>query len=247
METNALIELLSVTIMMFLWLSLVAVTIVILFKKINHSEKNEKKPYVYLFFGFIIIFLGDLLHTIGSDINIANPENFGTVGLLGGTFEIHTFTLFFDGLAFIIFYMMLHFFIVYRYQKGELKRYDKVVLTLSTLSIVFILASPYIESNIIDYEVAWFSPHIILFTIFGIMVVGKLMYETNKRKSGEEKEEKFLYLTSWGFVVSFLFFILTLVLLPINSAFGMMMIPKTFAYTFALISLNKGLVWKKND
>ncbi len=73
------------------------------------------------------------------------------------------------------------------------------------------------------------------------------MYETNKRKSEEEKDEKFLYLTSWGFVVFFLFFILTLVLIPIDSAFGMMMIPKTFAYAFALITLNKGLVWKKND
>ncbi|MHA1414895.1 MAG: hypothetical protein ACTSRR_01400 [Candidatus Heimdallarchaeaceae archaeon] len=191
--------------------------------------------------------MGDLLHTISSDINIANRENSGAVGLLGGTFEIHTFTLFFDGLAFIIFYMMWYLFIIYRYQEGKLKKYDKIVLTLAILSIIFILASPYIDSNIIDYDVAWFSPHVILFTIFGIMVVGKLMYETNKRKSEEEKDEKFLYLTSWGFVVFFLFFILTLVLIPIDSAFGMMMIPKTFAYAFALITLNKGLVWKKND
>jgi len=71
------------------------------------------------------------------------------------------------------------------------------------------------------------------------------MYETKKRKREEQKEEKFFYLTSWGFVFSFLFFILTLVLLPINSAFGMM-IPKTFAYAFALISLNKGFVVSNN-
>jgi hypothetical protein len=41
---------------------------------------------------------------------------------------------------------------------------------------------------------------------------------------------------------SFLFFILSLALIPVNPIFGMFMIPKTFAYMTAFTYLIKGVI-----
>lgn len=248
MDSAKLMRVLPSTIMMFFWLVLVGYTAYKLFKRSRELEGNDKKSLNFLFEGFVIIFIGDLLHTIGFDISVINGDPAGTINFFGGIMQVRLFALFFDGLAFIVFYMMWAFFIVYRYQDGEFKTYDKIVVTLSLLAFFFMLSSPYIESSIIYYEVAWFGPHMILFVLFGGMTVYKLLMESNKRRKGEgedAREEKHLFFTAWGFVFSFVFFILTIVLLPIDSSFGMFMIPKTFAYAFALGALIRGLLWKK--
>ncbi len=60
-----------------------------------------------------------------------------------------------------------------------------------------------------------------------------------------KKEELLLNITGWGFIVSFLFFVLALVLLPLNAKYGSFMIPKTLAYMVSFIAL--AILCKKNN
>lgn len=250
METAALMEIIGIIVLMSLWLALVLTTATLLAKRRKLLDGTAKKSYGFLFEAFVIIFIGDFLHTIGAVLNVAFENGKADqLNIFGGTAKIYSFTLFFDGLAFILFYLMWAFFVIYRYQEGKYTTYDKIVVIVGLLAIFFMLTSPYIETNAVPYyEVAWYGPHMILFVLLGGMVVGKLMTESYKRKkTGEnQSEEKYLFLTAWGFVFSFVFFILTIVLLPIDTSYGMFMIPKTFAYAFALICLIKGLLWKKS-
>jgi len=60
-----------------------------------------------------------------------------------------------------------------------------------------------------------------------------------------KKEELLLNITGWGFIVSFLFFVLALVLLSLNAKYGSFMIPKTLAYMVSFIAL--AILCKKNN
>lgn len=157
-------------------------------------------------------------------------------------------SLFIDGLAFIFYYTMWTFVLSSRYQEGKLFLYDKITLGIASFSMLTALMSPYISITGINYVIAAYSLHMLSFAIFGLMVVGKLIYKSNKARkidSQYKAEEKLLLITGWGFVASFLFFILTLALLPIDSMFGLFMIPKTLAYMVSFGAIIK-LLYSKN-
>ena len=57
-----------------------------------------------------------------------------------------------------------------------------------------------------------------------------------------QTQERALSITGIGFAFSFLFFILSLALIPLNERFAMFMIPKTFTYMVAFFYLIKGVI-----
>ncbi|MHA1853500.1 MAG: hypothetical protein ACTSUF_08320 [Candidatus Heimdallarchaeaceae archaeon] len=240
-------ELIGMIVLMSVWLSLVAYTIYSAYRKAKfEKDLNRKRQFNLIGTAFVIIFFGDLMHTIGFSVKSQQSETTASIlTLFGKTLSIYEASLFIDGLAFVIFYAMWEIFLVLRYNNGNYKAYDKIILGLVIASIVFYLFAPYYENSVVAYEVLIYSPHVLCFLIFGLMVVGKLIVQSFKNKEATDEiiklEERSLYITAWAFVFSFIFFILTLALLPINSKFGMMMIPKTAVYMVALISLDVGL------
>jgi hypothetical protein len=240
MDPGILAEVISATILMAIWLSLVAIVAFYAIKKANISEGFRKIQFLLLSLGTIVVFIGDFIHTIGLDIGLIK----GDAGLINlsswGTIETQSLALFLDSLVFIFYYAMWALIISFRYQEGKFTLYDKIVLGLASFSFLTALFSPYINISGINYIVSIYSLHMLSFVIFGIMTVAKLIFTTNRTKKQEskyQKEEKLLNITGWGFIFSFLFFVLTLGLIPLNTKFGMFMIPKTFAYMVSFISL----------
>jgi len=237
-------KIIGITVLMFFWLSLVIITLILVYKKYRYVKKDSlKKQFSYLVAGFAIIFIGDLIHTIGLDISIALNDNTGSITIFGNTFAFQSFALFFDSFAFILFYVLWELFIVERYKDGKLAVLDKVILVIAVITLFSILFAPFYTMSEHNYTVLIYAIHNIGFILFGLLTVLNLLFNSQKRLNNNinGREERSLNLAAWGFVVSFIFFVLTLALLPINSKFGMMMVPKTFAYAFSLISLNLGL------
>ena len=99
----------------------------------------------------------------------------------------------------------------------------------------------------LEYNIAIWSPHMILFVVFGILTVWKLIRCSRNALTHAtdpiiQTQERALSIAGIGFVFSFLFFILSLALIPLNQKFGMFMIPKTFAYMTAFFYLIKGVI-----
>ncbi len=99
----------------------------------------------------------------------------------------------------------------------------------------------------INYDIAIWAPHIIIFIISGLMTVGKLIRCSRNGRSQttdliQATQERVLFIIGVSFVFSFLFFVLTLAFIPVNPLFGLFMIPKTFAYMTAFIYLIKGVI-----
>jgi len=242
---SATMEIIGITFLMSLWLSLLIITIIFAYKKYSKTEeKNIKSQFLILLIAFTIIFFGDLVHTIGLDISISLNDPLGTLTIFNGSFAFQKFALFFDNFAFIIFYTIWELFVIQRYKNNKLDWIDTIILILATIAIFSILFSPFYTLVNINYIVAIYAIHNIAFIIFGLLTVLNLLLNAKNKMKSEptRKDEKSLYLVAWGFIISFLFFILTLALLPINNKFGMMMIPKTFAYAFSLISLDLGFL-----
>ncbi len=204
----------------------------------------------YLWIGAAIVCAGDMLHTIGGTISAYTGSTTGSVNLAGTVFEVRTFTMFFDALVFILYYTLWALFIVARYQQGAFKPYDKIITGLALAAMVLILpgAAPNaLGIYSLEYIIAIWSPHIILFIIFGSMTVYKLIRcsrEALARAADPpaQTQERALSRAGAGFAFSFLFFFLSLALIPVNRIFGMFMIPKTFAYMFAFYHLIKGYI-----
>jgi len=250
MNSSTLMAIIFMWILMTLWLGLVAAAAVLAFKKWQNTSGFLKKQMFYVWLGAAFVFTGDTLHTIGYTISayIGNPT--GLMEVFGTPFECRTFSLFFDGLVFMVYYAFWIFFIVARYQQGQFNYFDKISSGLALGAIVLLLPGTIPNAlgiYTLQYDIAIWAPHMILFIIFGVMTVGKLIRcSTHALQQASDDiiktQERALRTIGISLLFSFLFFILTLALLPYNEMFGLFMIPKTVAYIVAFTYLIKGVI-----
>jgi len=250
MNSATIMTIVSTWALMLIWLVLVAVSGVLAFQKWGKLSDQPRKQMLYLWLGPVFIFIGDLLHTIAYTVTVYTASPTGSINILGTIFELQTFAYFYDGLIFMIYYSLWALFIVARYQQGQFKRYDKITLGLALLAMLFILPGAVPNAfgiYTIDYDISLWSPHMLLFVIFGLMTVGKLIRCSRSARAQtldpiHAVQERALNIIGVSFVFSFFFFTLTLGLIPVNPMFGMFMIPKTFAYMTAFVYIIKGVI-----
>ena len=250
MNSATIMTIVATWTLMIVWLVFVAASGVLAFHKWKQQDGQPRKQMFYLWLGPVFVFIGDLLHTVAYTINVATGSPTGSINLFGSEFESQTFAYFFDGLIFMIYYALWSLFIVARYQEGRFQTYDKITVSLAVLAMLLILPGAIPNAfgiYSIDYDIAIWSPHMLLFVIFGLMTVGKLIrcsrvaraHATDRTTATQERA---LHIIGISFVFSFFFFTLTLALIPVNPMFGMFMIPKTFAYMTAFFYIIKGVI-----
>jgi len=237
-------------ILMALWLTFVAVAGVLAYQQWQMTGGAIKTQFSYLWVGATIVFIGDLLHTIAFTVSTYTENPTGPVTILGSIFEFRTFAMFFDALVFIVYYALWALFIVSRYQQGRRTSYDTMTLVLAVTAMVLLLPGAVPNAlgvYTLDYTIAIWAPHIILFIVFGVMTVGKLIRcSSHARKQATDPvlqtRERALSIAGIGFACSFLFFTLFLFLTTFNSEPGIFMILKTFAYMVAFFYLTKDFI-----
>ena len=237
--------------LMALWLAFVAVSGVTAYQRWHKMTGAIRTQLLYLWVGAAIVFAGDFLHTIAFTVSIYTGNPTGPIPILGGVFEFRTFAMFFDGLVFMVYYALWALFVVSRYQEGKFAAYDKVILCLAATAIVLLLPGAVPNAlgvYSLDYNIAIWAPHIILFIVFGVMTVLKLIgcsRHAFKEASDPviQTQERALSIAGIGFVFSFLFFTLFLFLTTLNSEPGIFMILKTFAYMLAFFYIIKGFIF----
>lgn len=245
-----MIILIATWVLMMLWLAFVVVSGVLAFKKWKKTEGSIRRQMLYLWVGAAIVFTGDFLHTIAGTISTYTNNATGPINVLGTIFEFRTFAMFFDALVFMVYYTLWALFVVTRYQEGIFKSYDKIIIGLAVAAMLLILPGAVPNAfgiYTLKYDIAIWAPHIILFIVFGVMTVYKLIKYSRYAAMETanpiiQTQEMALSKAGIGFAFSFLFFSLSLSLLPINERLAMFMIPKTFAYMFAFFYLIKGVI-----
>ena len=250
MNSATIMTIVSTWALMLIWLVLVAVSGVLAFQKWGKLSGQPGKQMLYLWLGPVFIFIGDLLHTIAYTVTVYTASPTGSINILGTIFELQTFAYFYDGLIFMIYYSLWALFIVARYQQGQFKRYDKITLGLASLAMLCILPGAVPNAfgiYTINYDISIWSPHMLLFVIFGLMTVRKLIRCSRRARAQTTDrvtalQERALNIIGVCFVCSFIFFILTLALIPVKPIFGLFMIPKTFAYMTAFVYIIKGVI-----
>lgn len=250
MDASKMMPLLAMWVLMSLWLTLVAISIVLAFQKWQATRDSLKKQMCYLWVGGAIVFTGDLLHTVAFTISTYTDNLTGPIHVLGKIFEFRTFAMFFDVLVFMVYYALWALFVVTRYQQGHFKSYDKLSVGLAIAAIALILPGAVPNAlglYTLEYDIAIWSPHVIFFIIFGLMTVFKLIScsrhdMAHTTDNTVRTQERALSISGISFAFSFLFFALSLALIPVNENFGMFMIPKTFAYMTAFFYLIKGVI-----
>ena len=250
MSNSVLMTLVPMWLLMIFWLGLVGVSGFLAFKKWQKTTGSTKKQMFILWLGPVFVFIGDALHTVAFTVSTYTGDTTGCIEVFGTIFEFRTFAMFFDGLVFIVYYAMWALFIVERYHQGRFDLFDKIRVGLAVAAIALILPGAIPNAlgiYTLEYNIAIWAPHMVLFIVFGLMTVWKLIscsrHAFAQAADGITKtQEKALSVAGKGFVFSFLFFILSLGLIPVNEMFGLFMIPKTFAYVVAFFSLIKGVI-----
>jgi len=250
MDSSKMMVVIGTWVLMIIWLAFVAVSGIVAFRKWKRGKDATRRQMLYLWMGAAIVFIGDFLHTISATVSTYTDNATGPINIMGSIFEFRTFAMFFDALVFIVYYAFWALFIVTRYQQGRFKTYDKISTGLATAAMLLILPGAVPNAfgvYTLDYDIAIWAPHIVLFIIFGLMTVSKLIrcsgYALTQTSDPViQGQERALARTGAGFAFSFLFFFLSLALIPVNQLFGMFMIPKTFAYMFAFYNLIKGFI-----
>lgn len=81
METGVLIELICVTILMVFWLGFVVTAAILAIRKMDKSEGLRRKQFFYLGFATIVVFIGDVIHTLGFDLSLSIGDPLGIIEL----------------------------------------------------------------------------------------------------------------------------------------------------------------------
>ena len=244
MQIELYMRIVPTIIMMIIWLLLVFVTMVSAYGKTKSSEGLERKQYLYIAVMSILVILGDSLHTVADTLRILTGDPTGPIAVLGGTYPLRTFAMFFDTLMFMLFYLLWHLIVVARYEEGKMQRYDQAVIGLAVLGIITVLPTALVDIFPLEYTISIIAPHNLLFMAFGALFVIKLIQKSREQLTAhpESKKERALQFIGISFVFSFIFYFLTLALLPVSTVFGYFMIPKTVAYLVAYYFILTGVV-----
>ena len=110
---------------------------------------------------------------------------------------------------------------------------------------MFLLVTKNFCIDILDYIISIFAIHNILFITFCALTIAKLTFKAKEALKTDDKQiiqnKAYLYI-GICFIFSYLFFFLTLTLIPINSVFGILMLPMTVAYVVAYILILRRVV-----
>lgn len=235
---------------MTFWLSLVGICAYLAFKKWRRTDPFWKQQMLYLWLGSAFVFVGDLLHTVAYSISLINGDIGGTIHIQGSPFELWTFVVALECIVFMIYYALWTPFIVARYQGGRYEIRDKSMIVMAVMAVILVL--PGLKPNAFGiytqtYDLALWAPHTALYFVFALMTIHKLAKSSKEAisRSSEvaiQEQERALFMVTICFVFSFVFYGLTLALLPLNPLFGSIMAIKTFAYCIAFYTLIRKVV-----
>jgi hypothetical protein len=235
---------------MIIWLGMVICSGIIAFKVWRRAVGQLKRQMFYLWIGPIWVVIGDFIHSIAFTVAKYTGDPTGPIPVMGSVFEFRTFAMFFDGLAFILYYGLWALFVAARYRHGVFILSDRVRILMAITAAILLL--PGMVPNALgiyslEYDIAIWSPHMLLFIIFGPWAVWELL-QLSRATAAEasdlvvQAQEQALSRFCCCLLFSFLFFALTLSLRPLNEKFSLFMIPKTFAYMSAFYYLIKGFL-----
>lgn len=242
----ALMRLLPTFILMAFWLSLVGVTGFLAYKKKKQaSSELLRKQLNFISISSIPVIVGDLAHTAGFAMSVIKSSDAGPISIFGTTFPLRNFAMPFDLIMFSFFYLLFFLFAITRYQDWNFKIFDKILVGFFALTVVALLPCLFVYNISMDYTLLIYSPHMLLFIGTSLIAVSKLVrLSRDEFKRSDDEKDKNIMKVGVMFIVSFVFFIGTIALLPLDSRFGMLMIPKTFAYIAAYFYILKGFVLK---
>ncbi len=244
--TSVVMRLLPTFILMGFWLSLVGVTGFWAYKKKKEASfELLKKQFNFIYLSSILVIIGDLVHTAGFTMSVTKGSESGPISLFGTTFPLRNFALPFDLIMFSLFYLLFFLFTIARYQDWGLKRSDKILIGLFGLTIVALVPCLFVYDISIDYMLSIYAPHMLLFIGVSLIAITKMIRSSRAefKIDGDEKDKNMM-MAGIMFTISFIFFTGTITFLPFDSRFGMLMIPKTFAYIAAYFYILKGFILK---
>ena len=184
---------------------------------------KSKKQLPYILFGImgLVLVFGDAFHLIPRIINALElgDENIDYYLGIGKLITSITMT---------IFYVILYWFFKLRYKEKTSLALDLGIYALAIIRIALCLL-PFNEWTSKEAPYMWGIYRNIPFVIMGIIMVVLTFIWTRVNK---DKSFMFAHIAIF---FSFIFYIMTVTLTVIHTAFGMMMLPKTVCYVWLLV------------
>ena len=184
-------------------------------------KSHKRLPYVLFGVMGLVLVFGDSFHLIPRIVNSWELGDANIYAYLGIGKLVTSITM-------TVFYLILFWFFKLRYQKKTPLALDLSLYALAAIRIVLCLL-PYNDWTNKDAPYMWGIYRNIPFVLMGILLI-VLCYRWAK-----EKEDKPFRLAYLAISLSFVFYIMTVTLAIVHTAFGMMMLPKTICYVWLLI------------
>lgn len=184
---------------------------------------KRKKKMDFLLFGIAILLLGlgDSFHLIPRMIGLNTNSMDTLVSYLGAGKLITSITM-------TIFYVILFYAFKIRYQKVTPIYLDIIYILLAVVRII-LCAFPQNEWFVSPSSYLWGIIRNIPFVIMGIIFIVLSYFWC--------KEDKYLKFTWLIVTLSFVFYLLTVLVAPYLSIMGMMMLPKTVCYIILIVQI----------
>lgn len=191
------------------------ITVVILGSKTAVAGKKNKNREVFLFgIMCLVLVFGDAFHLVPRVLVAINPSGDYHVSLGMGTF-ITSITM-------TIFYLIMYFVYSMRY-KFENKSLKLLMIVLAAVRIILCLFPQNDWTG--ESPVSWGIYRNIPFVIMGIIMIA-LYYK-------QKKDESFKWM--WlAITLSFLFYLPVVLFADVHPMIGMLMLPKTCMYIWAV-------------
>jgi len=184
---------------------------------------KSKKRLPYILFGImgLVLVFGDSFHLVPRIINALEP-GFENIDYYLGIGKLIT------SITMTIFYVIFFWFFKLRYKEKTSLALDFGIYVLAIIRIVLCLL-PFNEWTNKNAPYMWGIYRNIPFVVMGILMVVLIFIWTRVYK---DKPFMFAHL---AILFSFVFYIMTVTLTVVHTAFGMMMIPKTICYVWLLV------------
>ncbi|MBE6133908.1 MAG: hypothetical protein E7178_04500 [Erysipelotrichaceae bacterium] len=184
---------------------------------------KSKKRLPYILFGImgLVLVFGDAFHLVPRIINALEPGVQNIDYYLGIGKLITSITM-------TVFYVILFWFFKLRYKEKTSLALDFGIYVLAITRIALCLL-PFNDWTSKEAPYMWGIYRNIPFVVIGIIMVVLTFIWTRANK-----DKPFMFVPLAIFL-SFIFYIMTVTLTVVHTAFGMMMIPKTVCYVWLLV------------
>lgn len=182
-------------------------------------KSNKRKEFILFGIATVLLVIGDAFHLIPRMIGLVNNDLESYHVSLGIGKLITSITM-------TIFYVLFYFFIKIRNEIKIEKTLDIIYLSLALIRLV-LLTFPQNEWTSTNPNYIFGIIRNIPFIIMGMIVINLcIMYQR------EDKYFKYSYIF---IALSFMFYLMTVLLSPMFKIFGLMMLPKTICYVILVI------------